>query len=47
MIDIKTEKPELLDKALFGANEFVPANHHSHLGTLETALELSKIPAVS
>jgi phosphonate transport system substrate-binding protein len=47
MIDIKTERPELLDAALFGANEFVPTNHHSHLGTLETALELSRIPAVS
>jgi phosphonate transport system substrate-binding protein len=47
MIDIKSERPELLDAALFGANEFVPANHHSHLGTLETALELSRIPAVS
>lgn len=47
MIDIKTERPELLEVALFGANEFVPANHHSHLGTLETALELSQIPAVS
>lgn len=46
MIDIKIERPELLDAALFGANEFTPTNHHSHLGTLETALELSEIPAV-
>jgi phosphonate transport system substrate-binding protein len=47
MIDLKKEKPELLDKALFGANEYVPANHFAHLQSLEEALDITKIPHIS
>lgn len=44
MIDLKKERPELLDKALFGATEYVPVDHNEHLNSLENALNLTKIP---
>ncbi len=44
MIDLKKEQPELLDKSLFGATEYVPIDHDEHLSSLETALNLTKIP---
>jgi len=46
VIDISTQRPELAEKALFGALGFVPVNHHAHLDTLENALAITKIPAV-
>ena len=44
MIDLKKEHPDLLDKALFGATEYVPVNHFEHLQTLIDALDVTKIP---
>lgn len=44
MIDLKKEQPELLDSALFGATEYVPVDHQIHLKSLETALNITKIP---
>ena len=44
MIDLKEEHPDLLDKALFGATEYVPVNHFEHLQTLIDALDVTKIP---
>ena len=44
MIDLKEEHPDLLDKALFGATEYVPVNHFDHLQTLIDALDVTKIP---
>ena len=44
MIDLKEEHPDLLDKALFGATEYVPVNHYDHLQTLIDALDVTKIP---
>ena len=46
MIDLKNEKPELLDKALFGSTQYVPVNHYEHLQTLIDALDLTKIPHI-
>jgi phosphonate transport system substrate-binding protein len=46
MIDLKKERPELLDKALFGATEYVPVNHFEHLQPLIDALRLTKIPHI-
>ena len=46
MIDLKVEKPELLDKALFGSTQYVPVNHYEHLQTLIDALESTKIPHI-
>ena len=46
MIDLKKEQPELLDKALFGATEYVPVNHFEHLQTLIDALDITKIPHI-
>ena len=46
MIDLKEEKPELLDKALFGSTQYVPVNHFEHLQTLIDALDLTKIPHI-
>lgn len=46
MIDLKVEKPELLDKALFGSTQYVPVNHYEHLQTLIDALDLTKIPHI-
>lgn len=47
MIDLNKEQPELLDSALFGATEYVPVNHFTHLQTLEEALDITKIPHIS
>ncbi|MGH9963590.1 MAG: PhnD/SsuA/transferrin family substrate-binding protein [Nitrososphaeraceae archaeon] len=44
MIDLKRERPELLDSALFGATEYVPVEHDEHLGSLESALNVTRIP---
>lgn len=44
MIDLKTERPDLLDTALFGATEYVPVDHDDHLSSLENALNITKIP---
>ncbi|MPZ07350.1 MAG: PhnD/SsuA/transferrin family substrate-binding protein [Nitrososphaeraceae archaeon] len=44
MIDLKKERPELLDSALFGATEYVPIDHDEHLRSLENALNITKIP---
>lgn len=46
MIDLKKEQPELLDSALFGATEYVPVDHQKHLKSLETALNITKIPHI-
>ena len=46
MIDLKEEHPDLLDKALFGATEYVPVNHFEHLQTLIDALDVTKIPHI-
>lgn len=46
MIDLKVEKPELLDKALFGSIQYVPVNHYEHLQTLIDALDLTNIPHI-
>lgn len=46
MIDLKNEKPELMDKALFGSTQYVPVNHYEHLQTLIDALDLTKIPHI-
>ena len=46
MIDLKKEQPDLLDKALFGATEYVPVNHFEHLQTLIDALDVTKIPHI-
>ena len=46
MIDMKKEKPELLDKALFGSVQYVPVNHYEHLQTLIDALDLTQIPHI-
>ena len=46
MIDLKKEHPDLLDKALFGATEYVPVNHFEHLQTLIDALDVTKIPHI-
>ncbi|MBS3925549.1 MAG: phosphate/phosphite/phosphonate ABC transporter substrate-binding protein [Nitrosarchaeum sp.] len=44
VIDMKSERPDLLEKALFGAIDFVPINHHAHLDSLGDALAKTKIP---
>jgi ABC-type phosphate/phosphonate transport system substrate-binding protein len=44
MIDLKRERPELLDSALFGATEYVPVEHDEHLSSLESALNVTRIP---
>lgn len=44
MIDLKMERPDLLDTALFGATEYVPVDHDDHLSSLENALNITKIP---
>ena len=46
MIDLKNEQPALLDSALFGATEYVPVDHQKHLKSLETALNITKIPHI-
>ena len=46
MINLKNEQPELLDSALFGATEYVPIDHQKHLKSLETALNITKIPHI-
>ena len=44
VLDMKSERPDLLEKALFGAIDFVPINHHAHLDSLGDALAKTKIP---
>ncbi len=44
VIDMKTERPDLLETALFGATNFIPVNHHAHLDSLGDALTKTKIP---
>jgi len=44
VIDMKTERPDLLENALFGATNFIPVNHHTHLDSLGDALTKTKIP---
>ena len=44
VIDMKAERPDLLETALFGATDFVPVNHHAHLDSLGDALAKTKIP---
>ena len=44
VIDMKTERPDLLESALFGATNFIPINHHAHLDSLGDALAKTKIP---
>lgn len=44
VIDMKTERPDLLESALFGATNFIPINHHAHLDSLGSALAKTKIP---
>ncbi len=46
MLDIKTERPDLLDTALFGALDFTPVNHYSHLSGLGEAIAKTKIPHI-
>ncbi|MGD1838603.1 MAG: phosphate/phosphite/phosphonate ABC transporter substrate-binding protein [Nitrososphaeraceae archaeon] len=46
MVDLRKEQPELLDSALFGATEYVPVDHQKHLKSLETALNITKIPHI-
>ena len=46
MMDLKNEQPDLLDSALFGATEYVPVDHQKHLKSLETALNITKIPHI-
>ena len=46
VLDMKTERPELLDKALFGATDFTPVNHHAHLAALDNALAITQIPPI-
>lgn len=44
VLDMKSERPDLLETALFGAIDFVPINHHAHLDSLGDALAKTKIP---
>lgn len=46
MIDLKEENPQLLDTALFGANEYIPIDHDEHLSSLENALNITKVPHI-
>ena len=46
VLDMKSERPDLLEKALFGATDFTPVNHHAHLAALESALESTQIPPI-
>ncbi|MHA7646659.1 phosphate/phosphite/phosphonate ABC transporter substrate-binding protein [Nitrosopumilus sp. S4] len=46
VLDMKSERPDLLEKALFGATDFTPVNHHAHLAALENALASTQIPPI-
>jgi len=46
VIDLKSERPDLLETALFGAKDFVPVNHYSHLAELGNAIAITKIPHI-
>lgn len=46
VIDLKEERPDLLDKSLFGATEYVPINHFEHLQSLNEALSITKMPHI-
>lgn len=46
ILDMKTERPDLLEKALFGATDFTPVNHHAHLAALDNALASTQIPPI-
>ena len=46
VLDMKSERPDLLESALFGAIDFVPVNHHAHLAELGNAIAKTKIPHI-
>ncbi len=46
VLDMKSERPDLLESALFGATDFVPVNHYSHLAELGKAIATTKIPHI-
>ncbi|KAF6242692.1 hypothetical protein C6988_05725 [Nitrosopumilus sp. b1] len=46
VLDMKTERPDLLESALFGATDFIPVNHYSHLAELGNAIAKTKIPHI-
>ena len=46
VLDMKSERPDLLESALFGATDFIPVNHHSHLDAIGDAIAKTKIPHI-
>ncbi|RDJ31208.1 MAG: phosphate/phosphite/phosphonate ABC transporter substrate-binding protein [Crenarchaeota archaeon] len=46
VLDMKSERPDLLESALFGATDFVPVNHYAHLAELGNAIAKTKIPHI-
>lgn len=46
ILDMKSERPDLLEKALFGATDFTPVNHYAHLSALENAFASTQIPPI-